>query len=244
MDRSEARNLERQGIEPTPLHNNCSGKHAAMLLASLARDWPLATYLESRHPLQVRIRGHLAAVLDLSDGEALPAAIDGCSAPTYALPLDRLARGYARLARPGDSGLDARRVGLLERVAQAMGNHPALVAGPGRLTTHLIEVTNGRILGKEGAEGVYALANCGPEPWGAALKIADGSERARDTIVLALLVSLGALSGEERRELEARCLGPIRNHRGLEVGTIEALLGGSAARTSEQRKVSQEDRLP
>lgn len=223
FDRLETDRLKREGREPTPLHNNCSGKHAAMLLSCQARGWPLVGYLEPEHPLQVAIREHLREVLQLDQEEPFPVAVDGCSAPTYALPLEALARGYAALADPEATALDRERSQALLKLRDAMGGYPEWVAGPGRFTTELIRATGGRILGKEGAEGVYALANRGPMPWGAALKIADGSERARDTIVLALLEELGALSFGERRALESQFLRPVQNHRGMEVGSIEPL---------------------
>jgi L-asparaginase II len=183
----------------------------------------LVGYLEPEHPLQVAIREHLREVLQLDQEEPFPVAVDGCSAPTYALPLEALARGYAALADPEATALDRERSQALLKLRDAMGGYPEWVAGPGRFTTELIRATGGRILGKEGAEGVYALANRGPMPWGAALKIADGSERARDTIVLALLEELGALSFGERRALESQFLRPVQNHRGMEVGSIEPL---------------------
>ncbi len=224
FDRAEAQRLRERGERLSPLHNNCSGKHAGMLLCCRARGWSIEDYLDSQHPLQEAIREHLRRGLGLGRDEPFPGAIDGCSAPTYALPLERLAEGYAALACPEAAQLDAERTQALSQLAEAMGQHPELVAGHGRFTTDLMEVTGGRILGKEGAEGVYALANRGPMPWGAALKIADGSERARDAIVLALLEILGALSALERRELESRALRPLRNHRGFEVGKIEPIL--------------------
>ena len=103
-----------------------------------------------------------------------------------------------------------------------MGRHPGMVAGPGRFTSALIAATGGRVLGKEGAEGVYGLAVRGPVALGAALKLADGGERARDTVVLELLSQLGALSAAEKSALAPFYRPRQRNHRGLEIGEIVA----------------------
>ena len=97
-----------------------------------------------------------------------------------------------------------------------------MVAGPGRFTTALIAATAGRIVGKEGAEGVYALAVRGPRPLGVALKFADGAERCRDIVVLELLHRLGALDPVERRALAEFDAPAERNHRGIVIGRIEA----------------------
>lgn len=101
-----------------------------------------------------------------------------------------------------------------------MTGEPAMVAGPGRFTTRLMEVTGGRILGKEGAEGLYGLAIRGPVALGIALKIADGGERCRDGVVLDVLRQLGSLSGAEFGELAGYHSPPLYNCRGLQVGEV------------------------
>jgi L-asparaginase II len=156
-------------------------------------------------------------------------SIDGCSAPTFELPLEALARGYAALAAPQASGLDRERAAALGRLAAAMGARPDLVAGAGRFTTALGVASAGRLVGKEGAEGVYAVAVRGPVALGVAIKIADGAERPRDVVVLELLRQLGVLSGAEARELAAFDRPRLRNHRGLDVGAIVAELELEAA---------------
>ncbi len=135
------------------------------------------------------------------DGQPVGIGLDGCGLPTYALPLAAAARAYAALADPGAAGLDDERARAVERIVGAMTAEPAMVAGPGRFTTRLMEVTGGRVLGKEGAEGFYAAAVRGPVALGLALKIADGSEACRDGVVIELLRQLGALSGGEFAEL-------------------------------------------
>ena len=222
MDEPTAAALDAAGAEPTPLHNNCSGKHAAMLLGCRQAGLPLAGYTGFDHPWQLRIQAELAACCGLPLEAARPCGVDGCSAPTFALPARALARGYAALAAPEAAGLDPERAAALARVAGAMGRHPGMVAGPGRFTSALIATTGGRVLGKEGAEGVYALAIRGPVALGAAVKLADGGERARDTVVLELLSQLGVLSGQEREALAPFYRPVQRNHRGLEIGEIVA----------------------
>ena len=192
-----------------------------MLLACRQLGLDPAGYIDPQHPLQQRIAAELGVVLG-AGAPVPPCGIDGCSAPTFALPLAALAQGFARLAGPGASGLDAARAAALDRLGASMAACPEMVAGPGRFTTALIAATAGRVIGKEGVEGVYALAVRGPHPLGAALKFADGAERCRDIVVLELLHRLGALDPAERTALAAFDPPVERNHRGLAVGRIEA----------------------
>ena len=224
MDRESAARLQRAGIEPSPLHNNCSGKHAGMLLACRLLGFPTETYLSPEHPLQVSALEHLSRLCGVPAG-SIGVGTDGCSVPCYHLPIEAAARAYAVLAHPRGAGLAADLAAGdlatgLERIVGAMGKAPEMVAGPGRFTTRLIAATGGRVVGKEGAEGFYGLAVRGPVALGIALKIADGGERCRDGVVLDLLRQLGSLAGAELAELEDLYRPALFNHRGIRVGEI------------------------
>jgi L-asparaginase II len=219
MDRESARRLEGEGSAPTPLHNNCSGKHAGMLLACRLLDLPTAGYVDPAHPLQQRTLAHVARLCGVP-AEETGVGIDGCSAPTYHLPIEAAARAYAALAYPRGAGLEKDLAAALERIAGAMAEAPEMVAGPGRFTTRLIAATGGRVVGKEGAEGFYGLAVRGPVALGIALKIADGGERCRDAVVLDLLRQVGSLAGAELAELADLYRPEIRNHRGILTGEV------------------------
>jgi L-asparaginase II len=202
-----------------PLHNNCSGKHAGMLLACRLQGLDEEDYIAAGHPWQQRILGHVAALCGLP-AESIGLALDGCSVPTFHVPLEAAARGYAALADPVAAGLPADEAAAVGVIVRAMTGEPAMVAGPGRFTTRLMEVTGGRVLGKEGAEGFYGLAVRGPVALGIALKIADGGERCRDSVVLDVLRQLGSLAGAELAELAEFHQPTVYNHRGLRVGEI------------------------
>jgi L-asparaginase II len=136
------------------------------------------------------------------------------------VPLAAVARGYAVLAHPEAGGLSGEPAAAVQRIVRAMTGEPAMVAGPGRFTTRLMEVTGGRVLGKEGAEGFYGLAVRGPVALGIALKIADGGERCRDGVVLDVLRQLGSLSGAEFEALADFHSPVLHNHRGVRVGEV------------------------
>ena len=219
LDRAAAERLRERGEEPTRLHNNCSGKHAGMLLACRLLRLDPASYLAPDHPLQDRIVAELRTFSGL-DGEPVEMGVDGCGAPAFHLPLDAAARAYAALADPRAAGLEAARCRAAGLVVEAMTGAPEMVAGPGRFTTRLMQATRGRVLGKEGADGFYAAAVRGPVALGLALKIADGSEACRDGVVVEVLRQIGSLSRQEFTELEEFHHRQIRNWSGDPVGEL------------------------
>lgn len=219
LDAGAAEALRAAGRDPSSLHNNCSGKHAGMLLATRLLGLPADGYVESDHPLQSRNLARVARLCRVPEAD-VGVAVDGCSVPTYHLPVEAAARGYAALAHPAAAGLTGDEAAAAARVLAAMAAAPEMVAGPGRFTTRLIQETGGRVVGKEGAEGFYAVAVRGPAALGLALKVADGGERCRDGVVLDLLRLAGCLSAEELSRLEEFHSPERRNHRGKLVGRV------------------------
>jgi L-asparaginase II len=233
MHEPSARELVRRGETPTVLHNNCSGKHAGLLLACRLLELDPSDYANSAHPLQRRIRALLARYARIPESR-ISVAVDGCTLPVFRLPLSALATAYASLlaerARDEDPPLAAARA----RIVRAMLRRPDMVAGTGRFTTAFISAGKGRWIGKEGAEGVYAVA-LRPEgkrgrPLGLVYKIEDGSARARDAVTLAALERIGRLPLEIRRALASYAEPVVLNARGGEVGRIEADVPISPAR--------------
>jgi L-asparaginase II len=219
FDKAAAAELQERRQEPTRLHNNCSGKHAGMLLACRLLGLPESDYLAPEHPLQRMVLTELQRFARLN-GTPIEIAVDGCGAPTPRLSLAAAARAYAALADPVAAGLDDEHCRAAKRIVEAMTTAPQMVAGTGRFTTRLMEVTGGRILAKEGADGFYAASVRGPVALGLALKIADGSEAPRDGVVLEILRQLGSLSGGELDQLDRFYRRPIRNWGGEPVGEL------------------------
>ena len=225
MHEPSARALVRRGAAPTPLHNNCSGKHAGMLLACRLLDWPAEDYVDPGHPLQRKIRTILARYADVAESE-ISVAVDGCNLPVFRLPLSGLGRAYARLVSSRVPGEPAAAAAARARLVRAMWRSPFMVGGTGRFTTDFLKAGGGRWIGKEGAEGVYvvglaATGRNGPAT-GIAFKIEDGSARPRDAVTLDLLSKLGRLPEPIRRALSAYAEPAVYNARGADVGRIEA----------------------
>jgi L-asparaginase II len=153
-------------------------------------------------------------------------AVDGCNAPVFRLPLSALATAYARLMAERVPGEDRRGPAARARIVRALVRRPEMVAGAGRFTTDFIAAGRGRWIGKEGAEGVYAVglraASKRSRCIGAAFKIEDGSARARDAVTMALLERLGEIPDPTRRSLATYAEPMVHNARGFDVGRIDA----------------------
>jgi L-asparaginase II len=198
------------------IHHNCSGKHTGFLTTALHLDFTLDNYHRVDHPLQqlsLEILSDLANI----DIKQYPMGIDGCGLPAPTMPLIQLAHATARFARPVD--LSDERAQAIYRLHKAITNEPLYIAGHGSVVSELNEVTKGAILAKTGAEGIVTAAL--PEQGlGIAVKIADGSSRARSVALLAILDYLDALSEEEKHQLKAHIVPTIVNSRGVTVGEI------------------------
>ena len=225
MDPRSARRLARRGESPTKLHNNCSGKHAGLLLACRMLGHSPKGYAEPEHPLQRDIRRRLARFGSV-DERGMAVAVDGCGLPVFSMPLAALAIAYARLVSRAVEGESPAQRQARRSICDAMWERPDMVAGRGRFTSAYLAAGRGRAIGKEGAEGVYAIgirARARGEPsLGIAFKIEDGGTRARDAAALSILDRMGWLSSRMRRELAEFAAPPVVNAAGDVVGSIRA----------------------
>ena len=220
-----AEELRRRGERPTAIHNNCSGKHAGMLVVCRALGWPLESYLAPDHPLQLRIWRTLAELAGLAP-ERIGRAVDGCGAVTFAMPVTAMARAWAALAI-ADASRQTAREKAVGRIFDAMAAHPAYVGGTGRLDTDLLRHAGDRLMVKTGAEGVFCAAFRGARgdgPRALALKVLDGARRAQDPALLALLEELGEVELSRDPALGTHARPTIVNRSGTEVGRIDARL--------------------
>ncbi|HWQ46795.1 MAG TPA: asparaginase [Longilinea sp.] len=240
-DHTMADALHDRGEQPTPNRHNCSGKHTGMLAHARLRNYPLTNYIDLGHPVQHTIIETFAPMCGLEVGDVI-VGIDGCSVPTFAVPLYNAAFGMARLCDPDT--LNAKRAAACRQITKAMMANPDMVAGPARFDTEFMTAAKGSMLSKAGAEGYQIIGllpgamGAGSPALGIAVKISDGDlysnirptfppgmgndSRARALVVLAVLDQLGALSPEMRKTLSRFNERPIRNWRGLEVGELRA----------------------
>jgi L-asparaginase II len=203
LSREVAEQYLREGFRPTRLHDNCSGKHAGMIAAAKALGLDTRSYVDPEHPVQQANRRAVALYSGLDVSEVY-VGVDGCAAPSFAVPLRAMALAAARCADPHD--VPEAEAAASRRILEAVVKHPEMVAGPKRFDTRVIRAGRGRLLSKMGAEGVQIVGRAG-EREGLAIKIADGGERALNAVAAALLVELGWLSADDLKEhLDRRVL--------------------------------------
>lgn len=211
--------LHRADANPCPLHNNCSGKHAGFLGLARTLGVPTRGYVEPDHPVQREVRAAIGEIcgIDLSN---MARGTDGCSIPTYAMPLAPLARGFACLGT-GD-GLEPLRAEAAKRIYDACVGNPFMVAGTGRFCTEVMAAFGGRVFVKTGAEGVFTAAI--PElGLGVALKCDDGATRAAETMMAAVIDALIDLDEDETKALAPWLAPRLENWNGRHVGDIRAV---------------------
>jgi L-asparaginase II len=210
--------LARSGQKASALHNNCSGKHAGFVCACRHMGLDHKGYVKIGHDYQRLIAGTMTEVTGARHG-AENAGIDGCSIPTYAVPLSNLAHGFAKLAT--GQGLGPARAQAAKRLFAACMAEPFYVAGTARADTEMMKAANGRVFVKVGAEGVY----CGAVPelgLGFALKIDDGAGRAAEAAVAGLLARLLKDDAELAGAFAGMASVTMTNWNGIEVGQVRA----------------------
>jgi L-asparaginase II len=218
MNEMAARSLAARGLKPSALNNNCSGKHAGFVCLACDMGVDPAGYVEAGHAVQQAVRGAMEDMTGAAHTDDVRGT-DGCSIPTYAIPLHALARGFARFA--SGAGLGPERRKAIERIRMSVAAHPFMVAGTGRFDTKLMEIMGARVFTKTGAEGVYCAAL--PElGLGIALKCDDGAGRAAEVVMAALVARFLPLSQDETDRLAPLREAVMHNWNGIEVGRLRA----------------------
>ena len=195
------------------LQHNCSGKHAGMLAVCKQRNWNLDNYYHRSNPIQDLILNKIAELLSIPGAEIMTAR-DDCGVPTYALELKQMAHLYAKLA--SGNSID------LERIVRAMTNHPTMIAGEGSFDTELMNLTDGLLVSKSGAEGIQCIGNIG-QNMGMAIKTLDGAKRAKCATAIHVLKRMGWITPTVAQNLADKFF-RIDDYKRLEVAGELSLL--------------------
>lgn len=206
-----AKIVRESGIRIKRTHNNCSGKHTGMLALAKHHGWSIEGYERVEHPVQQAMLNQVALWTGTGPTQ-IEVAVDGCGAAVFGLPLDRMARAYARLGSAAQRGEE-----IPERIVAAMGRHPFLIGGTERFDSIIIEETGGRVIAKVGAEGVHSAVIL-DQGIGIAIKVEDGNPRAQHPALVRLLQELDALPDPLPPRLAEILRKPVRNSRGEVVG--------------------------
>lgn len=222
-----SRSWIREGFEPTAINNNCSGKHAGMLAGTVSLGTPTQTYHLRDNKMQVEVKQAVEKLTEL-DEKSLMWSIDGCNLPAPAMPLQSMAKLYAKFAAAADSPTDDDdSKSRMSRIFHAMSNHPEMVAGEGRFCTALMQAYQGLLIGKAGADGCYGIAVRDSEQTrrvgstsaiGIAVKSEDGSLDLAYSVASELLMRLNI--GDEKTRLALDKFHRLKrlNTAGIEVG--------------------------
>lgn len=217
-----------RGESLTPNRHNCSGKHSGMVAFARLLNLPYhledQPYIDPQHPIQQRILTTFAEMCSLKP-EQVQVGVDGCSAPNFAVPLHSAALAYARLCQP--DLLSESRHQACQAITRAMTSHPDMIGGPDSFDTHLMQVTQGKLVCKGGAEGYQAIGllpgamGAGLPGLGIVFKVADGDQRGavRPAVTLEILRQLGAITPAELEALSKYGPSfPLYNFRKIHVG--------------------------
>jgi len=185
--------------KPRQLHNNCSGKHAGFLAYCAYKKTDTTNYISSDSELQSEIKKVVSIFYEIPE-EELKCGMDGCSAPTFAMPVVNQAIAFKNLVCPSQKiPVEYQKAATL--IIQACSKYPEMLAGTNRYCTDLISVTQGRIVGKTGADGVYCMIDT-QNQLGISIKIDDGKMGPQYQVAQELLSHLNLLSQEEIKQLE------------------------------------------
>ncbi|KIQ01852.1 asparaginase [Agrobacterium tumefaciens] len=208
----QARTLDK----PSALHNNCSGKHSGFICACCHTGTDVEGYVGYDHPLQQEVRGTMESLTGAAMGQD-NCGVDGCSIPTYAIPLKSLAHGFAKMAT--GQGLESIRAKASRRLIDACMAQPFYVAGTGRACTRLMEIAPGQIFAKTGAEGVFVAA-LPQQGIAMAVKCEDGATRAAEAMIAALLARYFDDDSAEQQTLLRMANRSMKNWNGIHVGDV------------------------
>jgi L-asparaginase II len=209
--RPTAKKLQEEGKKPSLLHNNCTGKHSAMLTLCVHHGWQLNNYTSKEHPVQQLILKTVSSMTN-TPVEEIGIGIDGCGVPVFFLPLKNLARSYAKLTYTSDQAT--------QQLMDAILSHPEMIAGDERVCTDIMRALGKKVFAKTGAEGGYAMSLM-EKGWGIAIKIEDGNNRAMNPVVIESLKQLKIVTEKEEDKLKTYHHPVIKNHLKEIVGSIE-----------------------
>ncbi|MCX7745326.1 MAG: asparaginase [Clostridia bacterium] len=190
----ENKRLIAEGKSPSVFHCSCSGKHSAMLALAKFRGYNIDNYETINNPMQQEILNTVAEFTD-EDADSIPIGTDGCGAPIYLLPINKIALSYARLVMYSQDTKSPYHYSC-KSVFDAMTQFPEMVAGDYEFCTELMKVTKNKLIGKVGCEAVYCLG-IKEGNLGICIKIVDGNERAVYPAVIQILSELDILNDTE-----------------------------------------------
>jgi L-asparaginase II len=208
------RELARQGIDPKPIHHNCSGKHTSMLLACQSQGWPYESYNKIDHPIQVAIRRNMGRYAGL-DPDGIDYGPDGCGVPSWWLDLRSIA---VTSAKYGDAGFgDDLEKRIRHRIFEAYHKASWWTSGTGRIDFDFNRESDGKWLAKGGGEAVFGVS-FKDRAMGLSLKVLDGRYEVVPVALMYIMKEWNLMSKDQARRLSKWVKVVRRNSPGWDIG--------------------------
>lgn len=212
-----AEDMKKKGIEPTDIHNNCSGKHSGMLSTVKFMNEDLSTYYKIEHPHQKRILNMISTICDYP-AEKIVIGLDGCGVPVHALPLNKFAYGMARMGK--SESLGEKLAPSANKIVNAVMHYPVNVSGSDRIDNMIMQKYPGKIALKVGANG-YFTATIPEMGLGIALKVDDGKGASSGMVLLETLYQIGFIPKEDLEYFAEKHHPVVYNHKNELAGRSE-----------------------
>ncbi len=198
------------------LHNNCAGKHLAMLTSCLANSQNIKNYLDYNHTHQKNIRKIFNKFTETKLSKK-NFSLDGCSAPQYSFKIKHISKALNNLIRSYKNNYHyTEQVRIL---VNSILENPEFIGGTSSFDTKVMKTSKEKIFCKSGAEGVFLFFDIQKEISGV-IKITDGNERAIPITILNIFKKLKIMNNEELKNLEKKEKFDLQNHAGKKIGRI------------------------
>ncbi len=220
IDKQSSEKLFMSRIKPYQLHNNCAGKHLAMLSSCLVNKFPIRNYLDFNHPHQKNIRKVFSQFTE-SNILKKNYGIDGCSAPQYAFRIKELAKALSNLLKSYNGDFDYSE--NIQILINSIITNSLFIGGSKNLDSNLIKISNKKIFCKGGAEGVFLFIHLTKGVYGI-FKVKDGNERVLPSVVYTLFKKLNILNQQELKRFRIWNNFNIQNHAKLKIGAIKTII--------------------
>jgi len=213
--KSTAESLPQNKVNVKSIYNPCSGKHIAQLTLCQYYGWGINDYYKLKHPVQQMILNVVAKMTEYPK-ERIYLGIDGCGVPVFGLPIKNMSYAYERMVNW--EILDSEYQQASKRIVMSMTKYPEIVGGTGRFDTDLIRVSEGKLLAKSGADGVFCIGVRNENGMGITIKMESGNMKLLPLVVVQILYQLKILSTEKLNKLKKYCPLWVKNYRNEKVG--------------------------
>ena len=221
LNEKASKKLLRLNKKANQLHNNCAGKHLAMISTCINKKYNTSNYLEFSHPHQKEIRKIFAKFTGFGIKKK-NFGIDGCSAPQYSFKIKDISKMLINLCKSYNYNFDYSTE--VRSLINAITANPSYIGGTDSLDSRIMSISKKKnFFCKGGAEGVFLFIELNKGICGV-IKVIDGNERAIPSIVFNIFKKFKLMNLDELRIFKQFYDFRIVNHANIKVGSIKTKL--------------------